>query len=52
MNLVVKGFSMENYVQEDFGNTSLRVLQGSVRVEIEGRTRPVTVSEGATIQVS
>jgi hypothetical protein len=45
---------LENYVQDDFGNTSLSVLKGDVIVEIlqdKKKSRNITLKEGDEIKV-
>lgn len=43
---------MENFVSEDLGNTSLRVLRGEVLVELVEQRRNHSLREGEGLQVS
>jgi len=42
---------LENYVQEDLGNTSITVLQGHVMVELSDQGKNYSLKEGDTMQV-
>lgn len=46
------GLHLENFVSEDLGNTSLRVLQGEVLVELVEQHRNHSLREGEGMQVS
>lgn len=45
------GLYLENYVQEDLGNTSITVLKGEVLVELVDRQKNVTLQEGKKMQL-
>ncbi|XP_059142714.1 vitamin K-dependent gamma-carboxylase-like [Physella acuta] len=45
------GFSLENYVEPDFENTSLTVLEGRVVVEFPEENRNITLGINQTIQI-
>ncbi|XP_050394732.2 vitamin K-dependent gamma-carboxylase [Patella vulgata] len=45
------GLYLENYVQEDLGNTSITVLKGKVLVELVDKHKNYTLMEGESMQV-
>ncbi|XP_063788044.1 vitamin K-dependent gamma-carboxylase isoform X1 [Pseudophryne corroboree] len=45
------GLHLENFVNEDLGNTSIQVLQGKVNVEIVKDTKNFTLREGDRMQL-
>lgn len=47
----VPGLHLENFVSEDLGNTSLRVLRGKVLVELVEQQQNHSLKEGEGIQV-
>ena len=55
----IAGLSLENYIQPEFGNTSLQVMKGQVVIELLGdrdgetvHVKNITLGEGDTSQVS
>ncbi|XP_041379619.1 vitamin K-dependent gamma-carboxylase-like, partial [Gigantopelta aegis] len=45
------GLYLDNYVQEELGNTSITILKGEVVVELVEQTKNFTLSEGESMQV-
>lgn len=48
---MISGLYLENFVQEELGNTSITVLKGQVVVELVDRKKNVTLKEGDKMQV-
>ena len=49
---MILGLSLENFVQKDYKNTSVGVLQGSIKVSIPSRNKNVSLSAGEDVYVS
>lgn len=45
------GLSLENFVSEDLGNTSVQVLEGLVNVEIVDEKKNYSLQPGEKMQV-
>ncbi len=45
------GLTLENYIQEDLGNTSISVLRGEIIVELLDRNKNVTLKEDEKMMV-
>ncbi|XP_062869697.1 vitamin K-dependent gamma-carboxylase [Trichomycterus rosablanca] len=45
------GLNLENFVSEDLGNTSVQVLQGSVKVEVVDEEKNYTLGPGEKMQL-
>ena len=50
--MVVLGLSLENFIQPDFGNTTIEVLRGSVEVAIPSTNLNVSLYPGENVTVS
>lgn len=50
--IVLSGLHLENFVNEDLGNTSIQLLQGEVIVELVAEQKNQTLQEGEKMQVS
>lgn len=50
--LSLSGLHLENFVNEDLGNTSIQLLQGEVIVELVAEQKNQTLQEGEKMQVS
>lgn len=50
--LSLSGLHLENFVNEDLGNTSIQLLQGEVIVELVAEQKNYTLQEGEKMQVS
>ena len=48
----IEGLYLENYVQEDLGNTSITVLAGEIVVELADRKENYSLSVNQSMQVS
>jgi len=51
-SFATSGLSLQNYVQEDYQNTTLEVLSGVVAVKLDSTQENVTLSAGQKIQVA